>query len=373
MNVYSAITDIDHKLDIIDHVNQDHTEELLAIAQYHSANTSINSPKINDIFEEGIELSFYTGSEISPELMFIPFEIDGSLEDKILYSAYNAVVRQGRDFTGSGKNFFEVIAKTKITKNVVRLTIHSSTPLPEYYPGYAYAFILNKSKKKPVQTKSTFNKKHWAKNIFDRSFIWLMKNISSKNRKKLLANANKDVRLYTLRQSWKSDNSTHIDQAYIDIFTHGNTAGSLWASSLGAGDIIQSRSETADRHPHLLKGKALLVADETAYPALAGILEHWRNETAPEIILISTDIAEQDYFDAGILPKESTVHRIICPPEAQGKEVLSILEQITTIDVVWAALESESAKTIRRYLRNERKVPGKSNHTKAYWSLKSKR
>ncbi|MGB0844611.1 MAG: fumarylacetoacetate hydrolase family protein, partial [Alphaproteobacteria bacterium] len=44
------------------------------------------------------------------------------------------------------------------------------------------------------------------------------------------------------------------------------------AIELKAGDVIMSRSESPDKHPHLKSGQALLIADETAYPALVGIL-----------------------------------------------------------------------------------------------------
>lgn len=367
------VGDVDHKLDVIDHVNQDHTEELMAIARGYYLQGSVQSAKLSDIFEDGVELEIHRETDRIPELLFVPFEIDGSLEDKILYLAFAAVVKQGRDFGGSGRRFFEVIAKQDVTENIARLTIHSTSPLPDYYPGYAYAFLLKSVTKRPVKASSENGKKTWSKNLIDRGFIWLLKHLSGKNRQKLLESANKDIRLYTLRKSWKSQSSAFADQGYIDIFKHGDTRGSQWIRELCVGDIIQSRSETPDRHPHLSEGKATLIADETAYPALAGILEHWQNKIPPNIILLSKDKADQDYFGEGFVLGTAAVHRVICPVDKQGSETLRILETIEQIDVVWAALESASAKMIRRYLRSERQIPGKHNHTKAYWSLKSRR
>ena len=379
MSSLTLIQDIDQKIDIIDHVNQDHPEELIAIAQHHEKthkqhNTEIVSAKILDLFQEGIQVSITFGSSIDSKEIFVPFEIDGDLEENILYLAYAAIYKQGRDFKGTGKRFFEVMETQKITANMLRLTVKSTTPLPEYYPGHAHAFVLKSLTKRPNKEATIGLKKHWGKNLFDRAFIWLMKNLSNKNRQKLMLNSYKDIRLYTLRKSWKSDeNSDVIDLGHIDIYTHNETAGSQWARQLKAGDIIWSRSEHADKHPHLAAGQALLIADETSYPALAGILERWTNPLTPRIILISASQDEQQYFQDGLLPQNAHVHRVVCPADKQADYVLDILEPIKNIDVVWAALESESAKKVRHFLRNERQVMGKNNHTKTYWILNSKR
>lgn len=373
MSLYTPLQDLDHKIDIIDHVNQDHPEELFAIAQHHcQQGEEIYSAKILDIFKEGIQVNVTFSDNTDAKDMFIPFAIEGDLEENILYLAYAAVIKQGRDFSGTGKRFFEVISKQKITPNIIRLTVKCTTPLPEYYPGYAHAFVLKSLTKRPNKDIRNINKKHWSKNLFDRIFIWLLKNLSSKNRQKLFSNSNKDIRLYTLRKSWKGDNSTWIDHGYVDIFTHGDTAGSQWANKLEVGNIILSRSESKDKHPHLTSAHALLVADETAYPALAGILEYWQNPLPPHIILISAAEDEQAYFSDEMIPHGCQLDRVVCSAEQQADKVLSILRQIEKVDVVWAALESESAKKIRHYLRNERQVIGKNNHTKAYWNLKNK-
>jgi NADPH-dependent ferric siderophore reductase len=380
MDTYTPIQDIDQKIDIIDHVNQDHTEELLAIAKSHLSQTksphetNIRSASVLDIFQEGIDISVHLKTTPQNTKIFVPFEIEGELEDKILYQAYASIIQQGRDFSGVGKRFFKIIDKQKITTNIVRLTIESTTELPAYYPGYAYAFLLKTLKKRPLPATPESNKKHWSKKLFDRVFISLMKYLSSKNRQKLLQSANKDVRLYTLRKSWKKNkNDRFHNQGYIDIFTHGETLGSQWANELNTDDIIMSRSEAKDKHPHLSNGQALLIADETAYPAMAGILEHWQNPLPPHIIIISESEDEQCYFEDKDQLAAGQIHRIICPPENQATEILAIVKQITDIDVVWAAFESESAKAVRHYLRNHRKIAGKNNHTKAYWNLKSKR
>lgn len=190
----------------------------------------------------------------------------------------------------------------------------------------------------------------------------------------MLYKTNKNVRLYTLRRSWKSsDTVSFYDRGEIDIYTHGETTGSQWAEQLSIGDVIMSRSETADKHPHLVNGQALMIADETAYPALAGILENWKGQAPPIVILVSAKATDQSYFSGDAFPENSSVHRVVCAENEQGEKVLTILKALEQIDVVWAALESSAAKAIRHYLRNERNVSGKNNHTKAYWNLKPRK
>lgn len=373
MSSFTPIMDIDQKIDILDHVNQDHTEELLAIARTSQPKSDIQSAKILDIFEEGMKILIKSNQQATEKEAFVPFEIEGGLEDKILYQAYAAIAQQGKDFSGAGKHFFEVTDKQKVTPNMIRISVKSNTPLPEYYPGYAFAFLLKIIQKKPDLNAQTNQKKHWFKNVFDRAFIKLMKHLSSKNRQKLLQKANKDIRLYTLRKAWKSsEEAIFPDMGYIDIFTHDNTSGSQWANELKAGDVIMSRSESPDKHPHLKDGQALLIADETAYPALAGILENWSNPIAPYVIILSAKNAEQYYVEDSLFPEGSKVHRLVCNADKQADEVLPIIEKLENIDAAWAAFESNSAKKVRRYLRNERNIMGRDNHTKAYWQLKER-
>ena len=374
MSSYTPIKDIDQKLDIIDHVNQDHPEEVLAIANsYQTSSHKILAAKVLDIFEEGVNIEVQRPHDT--DQVFAPFQIKGELEDQILYLAYAAIVKEGRDVSGNGKHFFEVTKKENITQNIVRISVTSATPLPEYYPAYAYAFLLKTMPAIPMSQQNNPQGKSWGKKLFDRLFIWLMKHLSPKNREKLLQSANKDVRLYTLRKSWQDEETElSVNHGYIDIFTHGNTAGSQWANSLAINDVIMSRSESADKHKHLESGQALLIADETAYPALAGILEKWQNPLQPHVILFSSCAAEQAYFEKdGVVLPEGQVHQLICPPQQQAEQALEIIQKLTSIDVVWAACEAQAAKEIRHYIRNERKIEGKKNHTKAYWSLKTKR
>jgi len=370
MTVHTPIADQDKKLDIIDHIHQDHADELRAMAQYYSAKENMESAEILDIYHEGVLVGIAVGGKA--ERMFIAFELTGDLEESILYLSYTAAVKQKKGLGAGKKNFFEVVGKQTITRNFTRLLIQSQTPLPEYYPEYAYGFQLKILKKASVKPASGRTRMQGVfQHLFAQGFLWFIKKISSQKRKHIIESINKDIRLYTLRQSIKASASADfLNQGMIDIFTHDDSPGSQWVAALMPGDTILSRTEVAYNHDYLMQGKAVLIADETAYPALVGILENWRGELAPDVIILGADSDAQKYFDPELLQKNAKTYCITCAAAAQAEQAIAVLDTLEIVDTVWGALEQDAAKKIRHYLRNQRGLVGKKNHLKGYWRLK---
>lgn len=373
MKQFTTIKDQDRKLDIMDHVNQDHHKELLIIAQTYGKNNAIYGAVIADIYQEGILLHTQAPSSPSQQELFIQFELQGDLEEQILYLAYNSFAKQKIEFSNNAKHFFEVIAKAQISPNITRLTIKSQTALPAYYAGYAYGFILKVLEKAPVVNHRTSRQSGIVKNLFDRGFLWLMKHLSTKKRQKLMENMNKDIRLYTLRQAFALDiHEQDFHYGYVDVFTHGSSLGSQWVQQLNNGSLISSRTETDDKHDHLHEGQAVLIADETAFPALAGILDFWKNPIPPIVILLCADAVDYAYFATYPFPEKTDIRKITGTVEQQGQKTIELLSTLTDVDQVWGALENNAAKQVRHYFRNERKLTGKNNHIKGYWRLDKK-
>ena len=370
MKNYTIIKDQHRKLDIMDHVNQDHSKELLMIAQTYGKNNQINHAVITDIFEEGILLHTQETISTNKQQLFINFELKGDIEEQILYLAYNSFAQQKIEFSNNAKQFFEVIAKEQISKNITRLTIKSQVALPSYYAGYAYGFILKVLEKTPSIKSNSSNKSGIIKNTFDRGFLWVIKHISSQKRQKLMETINKDVRLYTLRQAFSPDNQDKtLNYGYVDVFTHGSSPGSEWVNHLQEGSLISSRTETDDKHDHLHQGQTVLIADETAYPAVAGILDFWKNPISPIVVLLCADEQDLDYFQSFTFPENTTLKTIVCDVKHQGEQTIQVLTSFSQISGVWGALENNAAKQIRHHFRNERNLQGKNNHIKGYWRL----
>jgi len=83
------------------------------------------------------------------------------------------------------------------------------------------------------------------------------------------------------------------------------------------------------------------------------------NPIAPHIIIISESADEQAYFEDNAFSHLAPLHEVIYSPQTQAFEVLEIIKQFEQIDFAWPALEADSAKKIRHYLRNERQIIGK--------------
>ncbi|WP_432785967.1 hypothetical protein AAEX37_00080 [Oligella sp. MSHR50489EDL] len=363
----TPLANIDEKLDVIEHLNQDHTEELLVIANYYT-----NPPEpyekafALDMFEEGIAIEVERSGQ--KEEVYVPFTIKGGLEEKVIYLAYIALTKQGKDLKGNRQRFFEVLSKSKPSRNMMRIYIRSTSPLPEYYAGYTYGTVL-KIIDKPKQDNNTGTDKSFVQRMVERFLIRLMGVLNTKNRMKLLQTLNKDIRLYTLRHSEK-EHGEMPTLGSIDVFLHGNSPGSNWIKSLKAGDVILTRTSVEDKHHHLHEGSNVIIGDETAYPAIAGILELWQNSVPPIVILLYVDKADIDYFKEVAIPEGTIFHYVPYEGDAQAEPVLEILQKIERIDGAWGGFERESAKEVRHYVRNERGIDGKKNHIKGYWAVK---
>lgn len=362
----TPILDHDEKLDIMEHLNQDHMEELLVVASYYGTQTDYTKVKVTDIFEEGVLLETVNQHEQQNQ-EYVPFSIQGSLEEKVLYLAYYALTKKGEYLENSRRKFFEVGKKSMPSKNIMRIDIKSLNELPKYYAGYAYGIVL-KNINSPEQRDPYKAKKGFFMKIFDHLFLWLLRRLSSKNRMKLVKKMNRDIRLYTLRFSRIEPSQHHYLQGAIDIYLHGDSPGGSWVRGLKEGDIIFSRTESKDRHQHLQQGKNILIADETAFPALAGILELWRNPVAPIVLVLMADSADKFYFKDVQMPEGTEVHYLQYEAGKQAKPVVDILKQIQTLDGAWGALERDAAKEIRHYVRNTLSVEGGRNHIKGYWA-----
>lgn len=367
----TPVADQAQKIDIIEHINDDHQAELCAIITDQVADVEQAKPHIEDIFEEGVLVVVTQGEQ--HQSIFVPFQLKGDLEEKILYLAYSAMAKQGKPLGGNKKRYFEVLETQTLTQNMLRLVLKSDVPLPENAPGFAYLFaqrVLQKAPKAMQKSIASGEEKRlgflgiW----FSRAFLWVMKHLSRKQRQRVLASMNKGLRYYTLQSAHRSDSGNGFaDIAWVDVFLHGDTAGSVWAKNLQAGDIVVSNAEYEEQTEHLQKGQALLVADETSLPTLLALLAQWENPQPPVVIILTAQHSEQDYLPDAALPTGSRCRRLVGKQSALLEALTAYLEKLETIDAAWGGLEKDTAKLLRSHLRQTRQLSGKSNRIKAYW------
>ncbi len=364
----TAVTNVDEKIDLIEHINQDHSDEMMAVVQAYTRIQTMQSAYLSDIFAEGVDIAVIH-SNGRTEKVFLPFDVQGDMEEKILYLAYSAMAKLGKPLSDSRRQFFTVEKSAMLTPNIIRLTIQSPVALPENQPAYAYGFLLKTLRTMPNKIKPAVKQKGIIKKYCDIALLWFIKKQSGKQRNKILYSMNKGIRYYTLQTAWRSEDSGFYNMGFVDIFLHGNSAGNEWAKKLQAGDVITTRVEGEDKHQNIHQGQALLVADETGYPALLGLLQQWKNPLAPYVVIVSSDEKDQDYFKSGDMQMAKTMQQIVCPANIQGERIIEIISAFDDITTAWGAIEKQSAKVLRAYLRNHNKIQGNNNRIRGYWTL----
>lgn len=174
-----------------------------------------------------------------------------------------------------------------------------------------------------------------------------------------------ELRWYTLR----AQRGSEVD---IDIVRHGDEGpGTAWAGRVAVGDQVGVREGSAAYRPPGPAGHQLIVADETALPALAGIIEFangepghpWHNARA------IVEIPDDDH--ATPLPQarfEVSVHRRSGAP---GSGFLPALESLEPLSVTsaWVCAEAGAVATARRHLIKDVGVDKRALFYSGYWKL----
>ena len=351
-------------VDIIEHVNDDHGEELLSIAQVF-IDQQTERASLLDVNDQGLTLQIETPAGRSDHMH--PFSMTGEAEDKILFLAYQAMVRQRKLPPGTRTRYFRFLERETLSPNMVRLKFATDRSLPENEPGYAFLFGL-KALRPTQKSDVEYSEMPLAMRVWFRGMLSVMKRLKPATRRKLLDSLYNKSKYYTLRASFAQAETEEMQSiGWVDVFTHGTSSGSNWARDLKPGDMVKSTAEYREKTDHVHEGKALLIAEETAMPALASVLEGWRNPIPPDIILISEQETEQSYVDAALIPAGASVHRIFGNPDKRLEEIDKILHSLSDIETAWGALEQSDSKHIRTYLRSRYALDGQRNRVRSYW------
>lgn len=362
----TPVANKDDALDIIEHVNEDHSKELKAIVQASSLGREVTRAELVELYEEGALVGIYESDGSESEKLFVPFQIKGTLEEKLFHLAY--AYSDPEQSQKDTKRFLTVTDSLSLTSNFTRITVRSEKPFPSNWAGLCFSVhlkVLEKTFEEPREST-------WRERLFARAYqsisLTLMRFLPVSMRRSMVKNSRKGLRAYTLRKQWQEqrDGETQFFGA-LDIFTHGSSPGSVWTNQLKAGDIVFTSGDHPDKHPALAEGRNVIFCDETAYPAAAGILENWQNPISPTLIIVSQQASEQDYFEDVALPTDTEVHRIVCHYKYQGEMVIGVLKTLEHVDTVWGAMEMITAKQVRHFLRNTHKLKGTNNLVKPYW------
>lgn len=175
--------------------------------------------------------------------------------------------------------------------------------------------------------------------------------------RKLPEDQRPELRWYTIRAFRPAD--AEID---VDFVLHGDAGpGSRWASAAVPGHEVGFRAGTATYAP-AAAGPQLLVADETALPALSAILE--ANGTATHVYVEVPDAA----YEQPVAAPVTWLHR---GADAPGSHALRAVQDasLPTLGYAWLCGESALATGLRRHLVKERGVDRRRILFSGYWKV----
>lgn len=178
-----------------------------------------------------------------------------------------------------------------------------------------------------------------------------------------------DVRWYTVRE-WRAE-AAEMD---IEVVLHpagevDEGPGASWVRRARPGDEVAVQTGTTCYHPPREARVQVVAGDETAYPAIAGILGATRSRggDAPELhVLLEVE-------RPGVVPElEAPARGSLTVVPRQGRRVGEpLLEAVEGLgarpDYGWVCGEQELAASVRRHLVKDRDVPRTSVYFCAYW------
>ncbi|WP_353952123.1 siderophore-interacting protein [Knoellia sp. S7-12] len=177
-----------------------------------------------------------------------------------------------------------------------------------------------------------------------------------------------DLRWYTIRAHRAVERT--ID---VDIVTHGDSGpGSAWACAAQPGDTVGFRSGGALFRGHECDGPMVLVADETALPALAAIVD--AHPSVLERATIHVEVADEGVLTAYALGgADVTVH--VRTDGVPGSVVLPALRDAELRDLAYAWICGESGMVTegRRHLVKVAGVDRRQVLFSGYWKLGQER
>lgn len=158
----------------------------------------------------------------------------------------------------------------------------------------------------------------------------------------------------------------------IDFVLHGDNGPiSTWAGRARPGDPF----EISAVHPRSgfaiqpSTERYLLLGDETALPAIGGILESLPGHARAEVFVEVADAAEEQTFQSAAAVNLTWLHR-----KESGTQVSGSLEEAARAvgwpdenTVIWVAAESSVVKSIREHALAVWGVDRKALHAAGYW------
>lgn len=381
----------EHKHRIIEHMNEEHFEDLMGFIKAFSLLSNVCSKhhdiKLLDIYSEGFSLQVSeltpssTQSKLHSDTYFMRFPTTLSDIEDLQYQYI--LLKQQADKKLHKKSIklteqlFHVEQGFAVTENMYRLVLTlpqdnavSSQSLPVTEPGYAYLFDIEHNY--PFSTDNGDGNVSSNSDDSDNSHGNDQSGSTTINSKRL-------HRYYTLRKAIL-DPKTGQNRAWIDVFLHGETLGSQWLAAVNSQKTVKTMREVPEKVAHLNQGQALLIADETSIPTVARLLELWQNPIPPLVIYITQQASDQDYLNHRevneLIDDKLKILPVVIGDMDQGQPLAQLIDSTVedylaqhpvVIEKVWGAIEVNTSKALKALLKQRLKLNRTDMIVKGYW------
>jgi NADPH-dependent ferric siderophore reductase len=171
-------------------------------------------------------------------------------------------------------------------------------------------------------------------------------------------------RAYTIRRF-----DSHTAEMDIDIVLHEGGACASWARQARIGDIVQIAGPRSGFRLHPMTTHLLIGGDETALPAIAGIIE-----TLPPGIAVQAFIEVADPAEMQDIRHSAKVEITWLPRNGVAAGTATALQQaMIAADLpepggeVWIAAEATPARLVRRHFKIDRALDRERITASGYW------
>jgi NADPH-dependent ferric siderophore reductase len=162
---------------------------------------------------------------------------------------------------------------------------------------------------------------------------------------------------------------TEAGRLMVEFVLHGDGPAASWAAAAGPGSQILQAGPRGSRVASDDFEWYLLAGDETALPAIARRLEELPAGARAIVLGEVADAAEELEFESDAAVELRWLHRGDAEPGTT-----SLLEDAVRDLVLppgdgfaWAAAEADTARSLRRHLREERGLPKEWTRITGYW------